>query len=799
MEPAAAADVNVRAALLNRPNGTREPMVRALLVAMHADGSATPLLATAPGADGGWRCGGAPTTSNNLYLGERYDARLAEASRGWASVGYVAPSSWAAPVPAEDARAIGVLEALPMAPVRRQEALVARVLSDGRGGTDGGGGGGEGHGGARDGTMLLLLDVGRNIAGGCTWRVAGRSGDAVAMRYGELLHTDGTLNPMTSVAGQIKAPNAAAPCQPAVAYQADTLTLSGRAGGDAWSSGAYSWHGFRYVEVALPATASLVGDVVCHPMRTDVSRVANFSSSSAALERLRPLNRHTFDANLMSVQSDCPHRERFGYGGDALGCGEAALSIYDFEAFYAKRVRDFNDARRLASTSASASASAATASASAASATTPTIVGFPETAPYVGISDGGVGPPGSGPIGWQTYQPEAQLWLHKYYGELQLLHESFNSTHAYVRMLERAPQRQLEGGLGDWMPAEGTSTAFTGLGFQRQSYLAFANISRLVGAPQLAAEYDAKAAAVARQMNGRFLDAASGVYNASASAGRTRRDTQCGQALALFSRLCPDAAACERALSVLEDNALHASSHLPGACQGADTLPGCADAEGGPGPHLTAGLFGIKWVLMALADGGGNDLAYSMLTSETYPSFGWMLRNPWANATTLWESWFFSDDTFSHDHPMFASSEVWLLQSVAGIQPHPAARGMDRVLIKPSPPSQLSWCNASFDTPRGRIAVAWRRAPMHAGSCDEFHLDVRIPPNVVATVHVPTAAAGGATGGCGAAAPREGGGLELARARRLEGRRGMGAALVVDVGSGDYSFVSHLVAGGLSI
>ena len=31
-----------------------------------------------------------------------------------------------------------------------------------------------------------------------------------------------------------------------------------------------------------------------------------------AQDELRTLNRNTFDSNLMSVQSDCPHRERFG-------------------------------------------------------------------------------------------------------------------------------------------------------------------------------------------------------------------------------------------------------------------------------------------------------------------------------------------------------------------------------------------------------------------------------------------------------------------------------------------------------
>ena len=100
---------------------------------------------------------------------------------------------------------------------------------------------------------------------------------------------------------------------------------------------------------------------------------------------------------------------------------------------------------------------------------------------------------------------------------------------------------------------------------------------------------------------------------------------------------------------------------------------------------------------------------------ESYPSYGWMLNNPFANATTLWESWFFSDNVFSHDHPMFASSEVWLLQSVAGIQPHPAANGMDHVLIKPSPPSQV--IATDCDGLR-RIAMDCDRLRPTATDCD---------------------------------------------------------------------------------
>ena len=156
-----------------------------------------------------------------------------------------------------------------------------------------------------------------------------------------------------------------------------------------------------------------------------------------------------------------------------------------------------------------------------------------------------------------------------------------------------------------------------------------------------------------------------------------------------------------------------------------------------------------------------------------------MQNNPFANATTIWESWFFSDNTFSHNHPMFSSTEVWLLQSVAGIQPHPAARGMNHVLIKPSPPAALQFARASFDTPRGRVSIAWAR------SGRSLALNVSIPPNVRATVHVPAAQLGTVLEG----------GKEVAGGRRVMavGSGGRGASLAVDVGSGFFQF-SSLVA-----
>ena len=364
-------------------------------------------------------------------------------------------------------------------------------------------------------------------------------------------------------------------------------------------------------------------------MRTDVDIVANFSSSEPFFDDLRTLVRNTFDSNLMSVQSDCPHRERFGYGGDPLGCGEAGLSIYDWSTFYAKRVRDFNDAQT-------------------ADPATGELAAFTETSPFVGIRCGGCGQDGGftgdlpaftgagGPIGWQTYQPVTQLWLYKYYGDEQTMRDSFNHTLAYVKMIEAAgldpESTSIDSGLGDWMPVQDTSDSYTGPGFQRMSYLAFANITELLGKPEMAKEYRAKAAAVAAKINAAFLNESTGAYAVSPSFPENHRPggtaeaaahkaSQAGQGMALFEGIVPDALRAD-ALKIMAENAQASEWLLQAASK---NYPASNKTTGGAGAHMTAGLFGVKWFLMSLADGGMNDIAFEVLTTPTYPGFRWMM------------------------------------------------------------------------------------------------------------------------------------------------------------------------------
>lgn len=244
---------DVRGALTvgqGRGNGTTtEPMFRLKIVGTMSDGTQKTLLSSSSaaadaGADAaGWTAASSPTTFNNIYLGEKYDATMdapdhAGGRNAWSTVSAYdvdsaaansANSAWAPAVPAGGAAALnlGVLEPQAVPPIRRQGVLPTTIVSTTKTATN----------------TSVVLDSGKNHAGVCRFRLTGSAGDKVAMRYGELLNADRkTLNPMTSVAGQIKGPtentcivNPGRSLETGlhVAFQADELTLSGRA--DDWT------------------------------------------------------------------------------------------------------------------------------------------------------------------------------------------------------------------------------------------------------------------------------------------------------------------------------------------------------------------------------------------------------------------------------------------------------------------------------------------------------------------------------------------------------------------------------------
>jgi alpha-L-rhamnosidase len=151
-------------------------------------------------------------------------------------------------------------------------------------------------------------------------------------------------------------------------------------------------------------------------------------------------------------------------------------------------------------------------------------------------------------------------------------------------------------------------------------------------------------------------------------------------------------------------------------------------------------------------------------------------------ATTVWERWdgwtpdkgFQTISMNSFNHYAFGSVGEYLYRQVAGIDTD--GSGFRKIVIRPAIAAGLTNAQAAYESPAGRIESAW--------SVDgkRFRLDVTIPPNTTATIHVPAGAADQVTEG----------GKPVAPARGVSLLHSEDGVTVFRVGSGKYQFESQL-------
>jgi hypothetical protein len=178
----------------------------------------------------------------------------------------------------------------------------------------------------------------------------------------------------------------------------------------------------------------------------------------------------------------------------------------------------------------------------------------------------------------------------------------------------------------------------------------------------------------------------------------------------------------------------------------------------------------FRYMLMALAEAGRSDVVYRIVNRTDCPGYGWMLRE--YGLQTLSERW--DKPGSSLNHCMFGHVQEWFQAYLLGIRQAKESTGFERLHIAPEPMAGLNEANGYFDSPRGRIAVAWTQ------NTEGFTLDLTIPGNTTADVAFPVPADTDVT--------ESGGPIdEGAGVMRVE--RG-GAHPVVTVGSGRYQFVA---------
>ena len=103
----------------------------------------------------------------------------------------------------------------------------------------------------------------------------------------------------------------------------------------------FTTHAFRFAEVCCSAEPPKGVHALAY--RTAFNEWGAFSSSNIRINGGYELVKNAMNSNMLSVQSDCPHREKIQYGGDIIADSPSSLHFYDMSAFYRKVVWDWGD------------------------------------------------------------------------------------------------------------------------------------------------------------------------------------------------------------------------------------------------------------------------------------------------------------------------------------------------------------------------------------------------------------------------------------------------------------------------
>jgi alpha-L-rhamnosidase len=527
----------------------------------------------------------------------------------------------------------------------------------------------------RAGQDHWVVDFGQNLAGWVDLKVSGQSrGDKITLIYGERLNEDGTLHNRT-ISAHFRYPASTALVSDGF-FQTDHILCDGSDGWVRYPH--FVYHGFQYVEIKglkrRPDAASIVASVV----QTDFKPAGSFRCSNELLNKLQDAALWAYIGNFSNgFPTDCPHREKNGWTGDASLAAEMGVYNFDNTAAYEKWIFDIMDEQR------------------------------PDGNVAAIIPTSGWGYQwGNGPA-WDSALVIIPWTLYVYRGDLRILENAYGRMKLYVDyMTGRSKDHLVSHGLGDWIPAKSKVPAeVTSSGYFYLDAMIVARTAELLGRQEDARNYAALAGRIKEAFNRKFYQGG-GLYSIG-----TQTALACAlhQGIAEADKVAPT----QRALAELVEKK-------------DDCVP-------------DFGILGSKYIFRALSDAGRSDLAYAMLNKTGRPSFGkWIVED---GATTLWEDWdegasrnhiMFGD--FSAWMYQYLAG-IRLSDDVCAVaqKVDPAKVAFKEFIIAPDPVEGLTWVSASHDSPYGEIRASWRIRS------NEFIVDVSVPVNTSATVYLPVA------------------------------------------------------------
>ena len=456
------------------------------------------------------------------------------------------------------------------------------------------------------------------------------------------------------------------------AKQTDTYIAAGDERDlDVWTP-TFTYHGFRYCQIT-GLDCLEPDDIDAMLIHTDMENRSSFTCGSPMVNAIQKALVMTERDNMHSILTDCPQRdERMAWMNDATVRFEETPYNFDASRILPKILQDIKNEQRSEGQ-------------------------FTCCAPYI---YGGLP---ADPVCSSYLVAAKQALMH--YGELGAVDEFFDGMAAWEDyLLSRSPDGTVDYSYyGDWAgPAyaciteEFACSAVTpgevmSTGYSYYNCKLLADFARRTGRAEAETKYTEKAAYVRKAFLDKWFDPATAKV-ATGSMG-------C-QAFALWLGILP-AEHEQKAAEVMRNDLVER------------------------GYKFTTGNLNTRYLMDMLTKYGYIDDAWRVITSDEYPSFGFMFQN---EATTIWERFEMKKNPGmnSHNHPMYGAVGYWFYAYLGGIIP--TEPGFSRVSVKPYFPEKLISCHAVVDTVMGEISVRWSKR------YGKLYLFVQTPFGVTADV-----------------------------------------------------------------
>lgn len=627
-----------------------QPKFIAQLEITYADGSKQIVA-----SDQNWLSHASPVLKEGLFSGEMFDANLAITN--WKSISL--------PNNLEHWKPVQVLSEWPtkrlipqlLPPIRAVLEMKADKLYQPK-------------------EKVWVLDFGQNFTGIPTLHLDKlnlRPGQSINLRYAEWADVDGNISQKTG---------GGAPLLKQVdTYVASNVSNQNQA--DTWSP-AFTWHGFRYIEITGLDSPPSLDSVSAHLVRSDVEIVGTFNSGNKLINRVHDMALWSYESNLMAVPMDCPIRERAGWTGDAHAALITGNYNYNMQNFWDKYLGDFETSKHVA----------------------PAVV--PGKRSHGGKFDWAAA---EVMIAWEHY---------RHYGDLQVLASQYESMLEYMTageaILENSLIRNDRYSYGDWCdpvrepgmgrkrcnsqytaPVKTTSALFA------HSANIMAKISTLLDKPEKTQHFNQLFDAISQQFHQEFYDTNTGSYG-----------SQTADSMALQFGMAPEALRQSIADALNKD---------------------VVESWNG---HGSVGAIGQTYLYKSLSDYGYGDTAFNIFTAEGYPGYQWQFDK--LNATTLWERKGVLDPNLdperrsapgrSLNHPFHSGYDGWFYEGLGGIRLLENSVGYQDFELRPVFPSSLDSVEVEYTTGYGQIKSRWKRQG------DKLTWQFSIPQNSTAYVSV---------------------------------------------------------------